>query len=126
MNKNLRGAAEDFSYSKVCPKQITGTGQVIGWPNEGIGDRALNCDQYESCLSFAAAKDWDAFNCENCTYKKRGKINFIYKEFSDIVDEDESLEQVAYDLGDLGISMEYQGCHYENNLLELIEREENE
>ena len=33
---------------------------------EGVGDRRLWCRRYDTCLSYAAAHDWDGFDCSSC------------------------------------------------------------
>ena len=61
----------------------------VGMISQGPGDRALYCDRYERCLNFAAVNDWEGFNCENCGYEKKGRVNFCFHEFEGPDPEDE-------------------------------------
>jgi hypothetical protein len=48
-------------------------------PTKGKGERFLDCDYYDDCLSRAALENWPSLNCENCDLFKtlfhRGKSN---------------------------------------------------
>lgn len=40
---------------------------------KGKGQRDLDCNRYDECLSFAAIQYWPSFNCEGCSkYKAKG------------------------------------------------------
>lgn len=42
---------------------------MLGSPKEGYGYRNIDCNLYKECLDHVVEKDWDGFNCEDCTYK---------------------------------------------------------
>jgi hypothetical protein len=62
----------------------------------GKGDRALFCDRYEHCLSLAAVKDWQGFNCVGCPYERKGDINFCFEQFEALIAEFDSEEEILF------------------------------
>jgi len=63
-----------MSYTALTDPFFRSDRFLIGIPSEGQGDRCLHCDQYGRCLDFAAAEDWEGFNCGICGYPYRGKL----------------------------------------------------
>lgn len=105
-----------FDRFKLCLK---------GFPEQGRGDRCLYCDQYDRCLSFAVIKGWESFNCEKCSYKRRGQVNFGFEDFKDTIDDALDLdeeESIEVDPLDLQISIQHQRFDFEEALLTVIER----
>lgn len=78
---------EFFLIPKDSERQNPPGGGLVGFPQQGKGDRSLYCDLYDRCLDLAANRDWIGFDCRSCSYPKKGRIDFHIAEFADVYDE---------------------------------------
>ncbi len=72
------------------------SGDLVGFPQRGLGDRCLFCDQYDRCLTLACQKNWRGFDCRCCSYEKKGRINFVLEEFAADIDTTDFEEEILF------------------------------
>lgn len=44
--------------------------------DDNVIPRHLDCNNYDSCLAFAAKHRWDSFSCEGCRRTQKGRFVF--------------------------------------------------
>ena len=63
------GACKDCDQGQQIKREIEES-MPIPNPVEGEGLKALKCALYNGCLTLAAKKQWQKFNCEECEYNE--------------------------------------------------------
>jgi hypothetical protein len=43
-------------------------------PQSGVGERNLDCGNYEACLDLAVFEQWESFNCKRCKLKNHAAL----------------------------------------------------
>ena len=71
-------------------------GDLKGFPQRGRGDRCLFCDQYDNCLTLAANKDWEGFDCQRCSYPGKTVLSFFFDEFGPIDEAEEEDDDLLH------------------------------